>query len=313
MILLADIGGTHIRLARATPGGAPQSYRKNRVDAFAGIAEAIAWYLSFEKEDREAVDAFYLAFSNRNSWDASSTAIKLALPRARFFRVNDFEANAHGIPAMGPADLQVLRPAGDVPAGSSRILMGAGTGLGLACIVGAGDRTMVQQTHGAHMMPPLMTDEQHAIMAAVTAEKKTATAPIYEDIASGPGLYAVYRALCSGRKIFVSHDDAHAVIADHQTDVCAQALRIFHEVLGIFASQAVSFAYGYGGIYLTGGIIDRIMAHGAFDQDSFFRFFNGDFVPVVQRDLGATPVYWVRDEFISLKGLALYAARASDD
>ncbi len=314
MILLCDVGGTHLRFAQSVAGRTAGSFRKDKVSAFPALEDAIKWYLRQEKLDAAHVTGFYLAFSNRNNWVVDPASLAAILPRAQFHQVNDFEANAYGVTQLGVADVQVLRPAGDVAPspGSSACLLGPGTGLGLAYIVyDSAGRPLVQRTHGGHLIPPDFSDELRSMMQATQAIKGNDTMPIYENIATGPGLHRVYTVLCNRSGNAVQHADSHAIISNAADPLCAEALRLFHEMLGGFAGQAASFGHSYKGVYMTGGIIDRIIEHGVFNAPAFFRYFTNNPVPVVAHDLDATPVYWVKDEFISLKGLAALSGQVA--
>lgn len=314
MILLCDVGGTHIRFAHHAPGRDAQAFRKNKVSGFATLEEAMQWYLAHEKMDAERVSHFYLAFSNRNDWVVDPKSIAQVLPRASFTHVNDFEANAFGIPSLNADGVLTIRDKGDVPPGSSACLLGPGTGLGLAYVIYDGHgHGMVQRTHGGHMAPVCFSPEHETIMAAMQDLKPSKTMPIFEDVISGPGLHRVYRVLCARANQDPILPDAHAIVSETDNPICKEAIRIFLEFTGAFAGQAVSYAYSYRGVYLTGGVIDRIFEQNAFQKDAFFRFFTNNPVPIVAKHLNATPVYWIKDEFISLKGLSLYASRAAHD
>lgn len=299
-ILLCDVGGTHIRFAL----GARHKIEpyKLRVDAHRDLPDAISLYLSTQHIRATDVTAFYLAFSNRNEWNTQPETLRLALPNAVIRQVNDFEANAYGVLAGTPEDFIALK-AGDsntVPH-SSKTVIGVGTGLGLAYISGEKGSGFVQRTHGGHMLP-VFAPRFDALYAHLQKQKSDIL--IYEDILSGRGLYDVYKFLAETNHLDAEYPNAESLMRDGKDDpVFHQALDVFCEMMGLFAHHAVAFGYAYGGIYLTGGVIDKLMLAGLFRTEKFLENFLQKNVEIVKNHADATPVYWIRDEFVSLKGL----------
>lgn len=304
-VLLCDVGGTHIRFATGDGDQMTCAPQKLRVDLHNSLEDAVAKYLLSQSLRAQDVTALYLAFSNRNNWKTEESMLRTVLPNAALRQVNDFEANALGLLSARDSDLTTLVAAqGDVASRAARAVIGVGTGLGLAYIEGQGTSGFVRRTHGGHMLPATALREHRDIFDNISAGKKDGTAPIYEDVLSGDGLFALYRFVCHASQLNPEyHDTADLLLSGRDDPVMRQTLRLFHEILGVFAHQTLAFGYAYGGLYLTGGIIDRLMAGGLFDTQAFVSQLHQKNVPIVVRDVKATPVYWVRDEFVSLRGL----------
>ncbi len=303
-VLLCDVGGTHVRFALSENGRL--SPHKLRVDAYRDLTDAIAAFLQHVSFHAEKISAFYLAFSNRNEWNTHPGQIRGIIPNAVIRQVNDFEANAHGVLGAEKTDFALLKNGdGAPPEGASAAVIGVGTGLGLAYLRGEG-RKFVQRTHGAHMLPAYAP--QHEDLYKFLSKDK-AEILIHEDALSGKGLYKIYQFLSTRNHLDLEYPDAETLMLKGKDNpVFQEALNIFHELLGIFAHHAVAFGYAYKGIYLTGGVIDRLMLAGLFNTEKFVENFHQKNIPVVLRDVRATPVYWIKDEFVSLKGL-LHLAR----
>lgn len=314
-ILLCDVGGTHIRFASAKSDGAMCVPEKLRVDLHSSLQDAIARYLSAQALPADSVTHLYLAFSNRNDWSTEKAMLQTVLPKAVITQVNDFEANALGILSADPSDFQELSKAsGDPVAHASRVVLGVGTGLGLAYALQDGERQFIQRTHGGHMLPAAGTPEHQRIITELAAAKADNTVAIYEDVLSGAGLFALYRLVCHRNQLNPEyHDVSDIILSGREDPVVRQTLEFWHEILGVFAHQAVAFGYSYGGVYLTGGMIDRLIGSGLFDMQSFLRCFRQKNVPIVVRDVMSTPVYWVKDEFVSLRGLLRHACDQKED
>lgn len=303
-VILCDVGGTHIRFALAEDN--PLYPHKTRVDAYKDLQEAILSFLKNRQVSPVKITGFYLAFSNRNEWNTNPEELRKVLPNAVIHQVNDFEANAHGVIQSVPSDFQRLNvPREKNIKDASKVVIGVGTGLGLAYICGAG-RQFVQRTHGAHMLP-VYSPVHHELYDFVTKNKKDVL--IYEDMLTGRGLYNIYKFLSDKNHLFTEYTDVATLIRDGAGNpVFQQSLTIFSELLGLFAHHAVAFGYAYKGLYLTGGVIDRLMQANLFKIDPFLEYFKQDNVPIVVEDVSSVPVYWIKDEFVSLKGLRHLAA-----
>lgn len=304
-ILLCDIGGTHIRFAASEPEGAMCQPEKLRVDRHSSLEDAVTRYLSSQSIRADDVTHLYLAFSNRSDWLREQAVLQTGLPNAQLRLVNDFEANALGILYAEDGDFEVLHAVTAPRAErSSKVVLGVGTGLGIAYIVGEKGSEIVQQTHGGHMLPALSVQDHRDIFDALAANKTDGSISIYEDVLSGGGLFNLYRLLCHRSHLNPEyHDVADLLISGKDDPVMQLTMRFFHEILGVFTHQAVAFGYSYGGVYLTGGIIDKLKASGLFDTETFLASFHQNNIPVVKNNVLATPVHWIRDEFVSLRGL----------
>jgi glucokinase len=303
-VLLCDVGGTHIRFAVGSDGQMTCAPEKLRVDSHVSLEDAVGKYLLSQSIKAQDVTALYLAFSNRNNWKTEESMLRAVLPNAALRQINDFEANALGLLTTDTSDLTPLISAAGGIARAARAVIGVGTGLGLAYIEGQGAEAFVRRTHGGHMLPATALREHRDIFDHIAASKKDGTIPIFEDVLSGSGLFALYRFVCHASHLNPEyHDTADLLLSGKDDPVMRQTLRLFHEILGVFAHEVAAFGYAYNGLYITGGIIDRLMAGGLFDTQAFTAHFHQKNVPIVVEHVKATPVYWVRDEFVSLRGL----------
>lgn len=303
-ILVADAGGTHIRFAVSHDGRTLSEPQKFKVSEFPSLKDAVTHYLFRERIEYDNIRQFAYALAGRNPWGKEQAGD--VFPSAATILINDFEANAHGLIDAAPDDLVCLSGRQDTkaPLGASRAIIGSGTGVGIAYIIPVEAGHHVQRTHGAHMLPTLLRPEHLAILENIRALEPKANAPIYEDLLAGYGIFDIYRALTSHGHIDVDYKDTNDMIARGRDDpFVQQTLKLYHGILGVFAHQVLAFGYAYDGLYLTGGITDRLIGAGLFDLDTFLAELNQKMVPIVARDVAATPVYWVKDEFISLRGL----------
>ena len=66
---------------------------------------------------------------------------------------------------------------------------------------------------------------------------------------------------------------------------------------------ALVCGHAYGGLYLTGGMIERLNEKGLFDFQSLEKYFVLDCVDSVKHDLGATKIALVKEPYLAMKGL----------
>ena len=288
-VVLADLGGTNLRLARAENLSAISTF-------------LISDYLSFESVlDQFAPDAsvLYLASAvcplDDIIEDTRRTEIQrwridlMALHgRMKVIVLNDLEAAAYGLPCVDLGVLPLLlAPSITTPpdfSGSSKILIGIGTGIGHAIVFEKPDgTTMVQQTAGGWIVPFSVTSEQHAVIDAMRDRVSIERDLVMEDFASGRGLWTM-REMMEEKK----------------------ALRLFWEFLGLYCNTLATTTGSYGGLCLSGGIIDDMVENDEFDQETFREFFIRPSAPSVVKRISSTPVWYCHNTNLPILGLAEY-------
>lgn len=279
MTILTDIGGTHIRCARGSEGST-ERIRKYKAADFENLQAALRRYC--EEESIEPAGGLRIAtagyedkgvwkFVNENKWIIDPEALKAEDWNIEVI-INDFEAATHALKNLNAEDVKILKDA--TGASESKCLLGPGTGLGLGFLHGQ----YVQKTHGGHIPVASLNDEHGQTIKAIRASQNTDV--VFENIVSGPGFFKL-------KELYAEET----------------ALRLFHEFLGIFAATAIITGHAYGGLYLTGGVLEKFMANGLFDFSAFEQAFHFNAVASVQDDLKATPIYCLTDPYPALKGL----------
>lgn len=282
MTILCDIGGTYIRIA-GVKDGRPDDIRKYAVAAFADLQSALAQYCDDAGADQGRKLMIATAgyeddhdgrkvwkFVNQNQWVIDPKAIENSGWQIEKI-LNDFEAAAWSLLHLHPDD------AGDAGPSSTLCLIGPGTGLGLAYLHRGGAAPFVQKTHGGHMAAAAVSDAQREAIAAFAQDQ---TPVVFEHLVSGPGLQKL------------------RTLYDEET-----ALRLFHEFFGLFAANAVIAGHGYGGLYLTGGVVESLEKENKFDTDRFEKYFVLNAADSVHCDLRSTPVRIHPNPFPALQGL----------
>jgi glucokinase len=326
MILAADIGGTKAMLLLAT-------LRRGRMEAVFEQRYAVADFPEFNpmltrffdeyrrQLGRKArVSSACLAAAGPVSgeriqmtnlpWCLDGGAIGAAFRIGRVRLVNDFEAAASGIEVLAPGDSTVLQQ-GEPLAQAARVVIGAGTGLGVAYALPQGERYRVMAGEGGHAGFAPADDAQLALWQALRREYGRVSV---EHVVSGPGLARIYAHLrtahadlapptASGRV-----EDAAAVsrLALERGDPLAcRALDLFLACYGAVAGDHALTAAARGGVYIAGGIAAKVL--GRLAAGGFMTAFNAKGAHA-QMNL-KVPVRVVTTERLGLLGAALIAGR----
>ena len=277
--LLGDVGGTNARWAwQSRPGEAPRQVRTLACNGFTAIDACIAEYLRLEALPAPRRAAFGIATAiggdevqmTNHPWRFSMATLQAALGVERLLVLNDFEALAQAVPALGPADLRAVgsgraevNPAGNRAA--NKAVLGAGTGLGVSGLVADGDGGW----------SAVVGEGGHVTLAASNAREASLLAVLRERFAhvsaeralSGPGLVNLYEAVCvldgeTARALAPAEVVAAALAsAAVRNAQCVEALETFASLLGNVAGNLALTLGARGGVYIGGGIVPRLGAH----------------------------------------------------
>jgi len=236
--------------------------------------------------------------------DAQHLAAALGLPAVRL--INDFQAVGYGIEALTADELFPLHP-GTAQAQAPRVVLGAGTGLGVALLFPCNGRHEVFPTEAGHMDFGGSDALQDDLLAFLRAEYGHVS---WERIVSGPGLVNIYRYLLARDGAaddagLLRTADPAAAIATADDARATAALELFVRLYGAVAGNLALACLARGGVYLAGGIAAKILPH--LQQGGFAHSYSdkGRMRAVVD----AIPVHVVTHPQVGLLGALLLAAR----
>jgi glucokinase len=304
--LVADVGGTNVRFARASESGALADRRDFRSADFASFDDALETYL--KGHDRSACRGAAIAAAGpvigngvqltNGPWriEAGDVAHFVAGGPVRI--LNDLEAAALSLPHLAAADMADLGQVEPLrEPGAPRLAVNVGTGFGAAALMAVGDGWMAHGGEAGHMVLGADGREEFEILEAFG----TAAVSV-EDVLSGPGLARLYRHIAalkhgaasdlrSSRKVFdlSAHDPA-----------AAQAVHMFTRFLGRVCADLVLASAAWGGLALFGSVARGWYAHG--DHALFRRTFDGD--GMMAANLARVPCAMVLNDDAPLIGLA---------
>ena len=270
--LIADIGGTNARFALTDLDSATPQLRdvqSLRCADFASLQHACEHYL--EAVGAKPVQAAIAVASPVNTdeirltnraWSFSRGELEQALGLQRLRMLNDFGAVAWAVPALGSDDVVHLYGPSQRPAASPVTVIGPGTGLGVALLVGNPARGWdVIETEGGHAtFAPIVEEERLIARWLDSLHGRTSN----ERVLCGTGLAqidAVIRdpARPAGQAP-VLRDPAQVVqLALEGHDVAARrALARFCAILGGVCGDA-ALMHGARSVVIAGGIVPRFV------------------------------------------------------
>jgi len=308
MILAGDLGGTKTLLALAGGNGIVLERRYPSRD-WPDFPSLLHTFLDEAGAPDVASACFGVAGPVEDSrakvtylpWVVDGPTVGAAFRIGRVAVVNDFAAAAQGVAALGANDLVTLQEGRPV-AGSPRLLIGAGTGLGVAALLPDGHRWRTVGGEGGHIGFSPADEDQLAVWRHLARPGGRVTA---ENVVSGPGLAAIYACLEKVSPGGTAADEPAAIAAAAASEPRARrALDLFIAAYGAFAGDLALLFMARGGVYLGGGIAPKILPF--LQEGGFARAFR-------QRDAHAGlmadfPIRVVTDERLGLLGALAIAA-----
>lgn len=220
--------------------------------------------------------------------------------------LNDFEAQALAVVALGEEHMEKIGGGAPEP-NASRVVLGPGTGLGVAGLIYALNHWIPVPGEGGHMDIGPRTPRDFEVFPHIDKLEGRISG---EQILCGRGLVNVYRAVAraDGKPAPFTTPAEITGAALAKTDAVAEeALALFVTCLGRTAGDLALVFMGRGGVFLTGGIAQKIVP--ALKEGNFRAAFE-DKAPhsALMREM---PVYVITHPLAALLGLAAYARTPS--
>jgi len=278
-ILVGDIGGTKTGLAMAEAAGdrvTLSGERRYPSSDFQSLEAIVSCYL--EEIGPEAGSgyprgAFAVAgpVQGRCSkttnlpWEIEADHLEQVLGLERVGLLNDLEAVAWGVAALGPEDLLELHP-GEPGGQGNACVVAAGTGLGEAGIYWDGERHHPFATEGGHTDFAPVDEREFALLKHLQGRFGRVS---WERVASGMGIANIYGFLLEWRQAetpdwlaaAIADGDASAAVAGAaaagRCAICAETMELFFRFYGREAGNMGLKHMALGGVYLGGGIAPK--------------------------------------------------------
>jgi glucokinase len=265
-VLICDIGGTNARFALVPAPGAPLEAGPHlKTKDFPGLEDALATvFEGLDIRPRSLIACAAGPVSGRAvkmtnaDWtiDGAEVAAKAGLDQGLL--LNDFEAQAFSLPVLESAWVQPIGAFAEKP--GTQLIMGPGTGLGVAALLEIESRHFVLASEAGHMgFGPLGAEETALWPHLDTGSLGRVSA---EAILSGPHLMRLHRARCIAAGAAVAESSEIALIERAHAEPGgeeAATLRLCWALTARFASDLALAFLAKGGVTFSGGILPRIV------------------------------------------------------
>jgi glucokinase len=319
-MLAGDVGGTNTRLGLFRPEDSYPVFDDIRIfssAAYPDLESVVEEYLK-TRQVRISGACFGIAGpvdkgkcrTTNLPWEVSESDLRNAFSWPHIRLVNDLAALGAATHFLKKEELFILQE-GKRGKEGHRGLVAPGTGLGMSLMIKVHDGYIPLHSEGGHMdFAPNREEEAelwryiHQAIGHVSVER----------IISGPGLVNIYRWLIAKNETEIPNwlaekmraEDPARVISEaalsKDDPLCCQALEIFVSVLGAVAGNVALIGLTYGGIYLGGGIVPKILP--VLKKENFLRSFSdkGRFRDLLE----SIPVYAILNDQAALIGAAVY-------
>lgn len=319
-VVAGDIGGTKTRLAIIDVSGTRVQVERETTYSsrqFATFEVLLADFLTGMQAPERA--AFGIAGPVRGRtvhttnlpWYIEADALQQRFGFRLCTLLNDLEATAFGLPALGAEDFLTLQQGKPEGSGNAAIIA-AGTGLGEAGLLWDGRRHHPYATEGGHTSFSPQSELEIALLRHLQSRYGHVS---WERVVSGMGLLDLHDFLRIHRKAAVppwlveemQAGDAAAAISRAalagSDDICIEALECFVQLYGAEAGNLALKTMSRGGMYVGGGIAPKILPQ--LQRGMFMQAFlnKGRMRPLLE----AMPVRVILHDRVALYGPALYA------
>lgn len=261
--IVADMGGTNARFAIVGVDQVLGPAMEVRVRQYPDPAAAIrAATERFGVAPRSAVFAIagvvvgdQAALTNAH-WVVEPRALIAGLGLEEVIVLNDFEAIALSLPSLAGSDVVQIGGGKSVP-GETRIVVGPGTGLGAAALLGSGQTWTPTRGEGGHMDLGPRTARDMEIWPHLERIEGRISG---EWLISGGGILRLHRGVMASKGLAPAFDDnavlTQAALAGDPGAV--ETVELFVTYLGRYVGDVALMFLPAGGVFIAGGIPPKI-------------------------------------------------------
>lgn len=266
-VLLADVGGTNVRFAllsdvHAEPRVLPPALTSDYPDIVTAIEEVVLAHTSLLPRTAVLAVAAPVRGDEVRLTNAAWVIRPNELMNALSFRdvvvINDFEALALALNSLDSSNLDAIGGGTPDPTGA-KVVLGPGTGLGVAGLVRASNMWVPLPGEGGHVALGPEQPDEFRLWTAMEPEHGRISA---EAVLSGRGIVRLYRAVAASAGVeprFSDPGDVTAAALSGEDDAARRTLEIYCRILGRLAGDLALIFMATGGVYVGGGIAPRLL------------------------------------------------------
>ncbi len=266
-ILVGDIGGTNARFAIIVDSHAEEKpFEIVQTADYANIDDAIQDAV-LDKTSllprtvilavAGPVDGDEIDLTNC-PWVVRPRALMERFGLADVVVLNDFEAQALAVVALGAGRCEQFG-GGEHDPHASRVVLGPGTGLGVAGLIHDGRKWIPVPGEGGHVDVGPRTPRDYEIFPHLKRIEGRVSA---EELLSGRGMMNIYRAVVAsggGTPAYDKPSQVTAAALDGSDAAAQETLDLFLTYLGRVAGDLALVFMARGGVFLAGGIVQKIL------------------------------------------------------
>ncbi|WP_372425263.1 glucokinase [Salinarimonas chemoclinalis] len=313
-LLVADVGGTNARFSLAETPGAPlvpvcRLRTKETPTAFDAVEQAIAATPSGARSLVLCAAGPVLGREARLTnaqWTFDGADLARHFGLAQGLLLNDFEAAALALAVLEPQDaIPIGTPV--PPGGGPKLVLGPGTGLGMAALVTVAGRAAPLPGEAGHVGFGPIDEEDYRVFPRLERHFGRVTS---EAILSGPGLVRLHRAMAPdfGFDPDAVETDPPRVAAQAVSGGSAHAratVAAFLKHLARFAGDMGIVFAATGGVVIRGGVIASLAP---LMDEALFRALFEDKAPV-EALARAVPLMRLPSDDVILRAMAAVGAQ----
>jgi glucokinase len=343
VILAGDIGGTNTNLALIGKKGGTFTLvmdRHYRTKDEPSLVEPLGRFLAEASREHAGMTPELCCISGAGPvvderitltnapWaiDAKAIVSAYSIPTTL---INDFTAVSYGVILLDPSSPEqiTLLPHSDgsrpMPQPGVRLVVGAGTGLGVGYVVKVRNKVEALPSEGGHVTLPVYDEESRGFQAWL--EGRYGFVPGAEAGVSGQGIANIFAYLAetasgrgeapgkAARKILDTPEVERPALVASAADsepLCAKAMDMFIKLYARVAADHTATFLPSGGVFLAGGVPAKNEAR-FLEGYRFMAMFERSYAKHIRAILAKTPVMIVKDYSISLYGAANAAVELS--
>ncbi|STX51231.1 glucokinase [Legionella busanensis] len=308
--IAADIGGTNARFSRV-----------NLIDLqvdevavfpcvnFPTLEEALIHYRTMHKLEDIKHASIAIAcpvindqvrMTNAN-WNFSISELKDNLELSELQVLNDLTAAAMSLPILTKEEKEKIG-SGEIDLAKPMVMLGVGTGLGVAHLIPTPSGYMPLSGEGGHTGWAAQNEQEWFIQRFLTNKFGHVSS---ERLLSGPGLENLYLAIAAYQKLDIAPLSAAEIVnlaLNKKSELATIVIEQFFASLGSYAGDLALRLCTFGGVYITGGVVPKLLP--LMEQSEFRNRFEskGRFSELNKQ----IPTYVITAEQPGLIGAALY-------
>jgi glucokinase len=266
-VLVGDIGGTNARFAIIEDSNSTaRRFEPVRIGEFENIEEAIQACVLDKTSIAPASMMLAIAtplvgdvFRLTNAdWTIDPRSILKRFGLDTLVLVNDFAAQGLAALALGEADMVDIGDSRPVE-GHTKVVIGPGTGLGIAIVTQVDGKWTILPGEGGHIDLGPRTEREFEIWPHLEKQNGRLSGEL---ALSGRGLVNLYRGICRLDGLVPRYDDAADISQAGMSDgsgPAREAVDLFLTLLARICGDMALITLADGGIYIAGGIAGKLL------------------------------------------------------